>query len=233
MKIIKDKQSARGVVSSFSRDALEEFAPAPRIEIDGLQSEVEVHPAREEYSSRDWEQLREEVLAQAAAEADAIREQAQQEGYDAGFAAGQEAFRAETATALEGHQQALERIEAHYDAFLSHTTPELCALIAHMARSILQREAATDPELIVRIVDKGLRQIGEAPSVTIHLHPDDRNALSELLEQAPDTHPGIGEIHFVGNAEITRGGAILDTPELHLDSRIEQLIEEFVQALGG
>lgn len=233
MKIIKGKQSSRGVVSSFSRDSLEEFAPAPRIEIDGLQGEAEAQPALDELTPGDMDQLREEVLVQAQAEAASLQEQARQEGYEAGYAAAQEAFRAETATALQAFQETLARIEAQYESFVGQTTPEICELLAHIARSVLQREAATDPELIVRVVDKGLRQIGEAPSVTIHLNPDDRSALDELLEQAPQIHPGVGEIHFLGNPEVSRGGAVLDTAELHLDARIEHLIHEFVQALEG
>lgn len=233
MKIIKEKASSRGVVSSFSRDALEEFAPAPAIEIDGLESAVELPPSLDDLSPREIEELRAEALAQAEAEADAIRAQAREAGFEQGYAEAQERFRAETATSISALEQALERIEAQYEAFIAQTTPEICALLAHMAREILQREAHTDSALIARVVDKGLRQIGEAPSVTIHLHPDDRDGLAELIAQAPQSHPGIGALNFIANPEISRGGALIDTPELHVDARIERLIHEFVQVLEG
>jgi len=232
VKIFKDKDKGRPVssVARFARGALEEFAPAPPVEVAGLEAYEEPVYAPE-LTAADLEGLREEVLAEAQAEAEAIREQAREAGFREGEAEGRAAFDEAAGACLDAIREATARMEERHAAFVAETKPQMLAFLRHIAKRLLHREAETDPELIARTVEGALGLIGEAQSVTITLNPEDLAYLREHTATLLETYPGIAAVRCQPDPNIARGGALLDTETLHIDAQLEQLVSELFAVL--
>jgi flagellar biosynthesis/type III secretory pathway protein FliH len=173
-----------------------------------------------------------DMVAQARAEADAIREAAYAEGLEAGrreaLAAAAGGVDALAAAAADMRRAGAERAER-----LEHDAVELALALAER---IVGGALAVRPELVLEAVRTSLRSVVERERVTVLVNPAD---LPVVAEAVGDLHRELGGIeHMDVQAErrVAMGGAIVRHAAGEVDARVETKLErarEVVESVLG
>ncbi len=87
------------------------------------------------------------------------------------------------------------------------------------------------PELVEAVIREALQQVEETAEIVIQLHPEDlallRKHTSPILKGIPDAGP----LRFIGSADVTRGGCLVQTRFGLLDARRETKLAQLRQSL--
>ena len=172
-----------------------------------------------------------DVLTLARAEADAIREAARQEGFNAGYDAGmaQAAQRLEPiASALNEAYVALgaER-ERQAEAVERHAVD----LALMLAEKTLGAALEAKPEHVVDVVRGGLRRLLERDHVAVLVNPEDMELVRESVPALKQELGGIGQLDVQAERRVARGGAMLRTQAGEIDGRLETQLERARETL--
>lgn len=154
-------------------------------------------------------------VEQAARASEALGQQLQQRfdaGREVGFEEGvQSARRQAEAESLAGAAILLEALARAGDRHEHELEDEVIALSRAMARLILRRELAHDPEQLRAIVSEALERLplfADAP--TVHLHPADVDALTPLQPNEEPVSLVADESMERGDCRIEAGASIVD-----------------------
>jgi flagellar biosynthesis/type III secretory pathway protein FliH len=156
------------------------------------------------------------ILADAHRDASRLRAQAVADGLQAGLA---EAIELLTSARAEA-----ERVRRDAE-------PELRALAVKIAEKILGREMSLDPSAVGDVAAEALRAAGEPDQLVIRAHPDDVAALERerprLMERMRDARA----VTVHADAEVERGGCVLETPLGLVDARLSTQLAAIARAL--
>ena len=113
-----------------------------------------------------------------------VAESARQQGYEAGFAKGEEEAKREgshKAEQLAALWSSMEKPMADQDAEVSEY---LLSLVLAMVKSVLRRELITDASLIKDTLDRALELLAESRApVEIRLNPADKSVVEAHLDE--------------------------------------------------
>jgi flagellar biosynthesis/type III secretory pathway protein FliH len=167
------------------------------------------------------EELAADVLARAAADAEALREAARAEGYEAG--------RAEVMAALAPAAEALERAAAAVAVDAAERADRLeghaVDLALFLAERVLGGAIAVQPERVVETVRGALRGIVERERITILVSPDDLDLVRESIADVLGSLGGVEHCEVQAERRVGRGGAVVRTPDGDVDARIETKLQ--------
>lgn len=159
---------------------------------------------------------------------EAAMEDRVREGYERGRAEGERALgeqlvlqRQETRQVMEG---VLESLREAVPQLLREVEPALVGLALEVAGRLVA-ELPITAGMVESAIREALAQVEASAEVSILLHPEDLELLrrlnSPLLESASEPyHP-----RFVGAAEVTRGGCLVQTRFGTVDARRETKME--------
>ena len=162
-----------------------------------------------------------------------VAESARQEGYQAGFAKGEEDAKREgsqKAEQLAALWSSMEKPMADQDAEVSEY---LLSLVLAMVKSVLRRELTTDASLIKDTLDRALELLaeGRAP-LEVRLNPADKSVVEAHLDEKRLTAELISDNTVLrGGCSLSRGQALVDASiEQQLSTLIEQLVTNDLSA---
>jgi flagellar assembly protein FliH len=165
------------------------------------------------------------VQLPSVAQLERIQQQAQQEGYAAGFREGG-TLAAQHAARL---QQLLGAFAQEGQQFNQRLADELLGLALAISKQIIRESLKVHPELILAIVNEVLGQLPHAHKhARLTLHPEDAALVRERLGDAIN-HSGW---HILEDAKMSRGGCRLETPDCDIDASLEGRWRRVVSALG-
>jgi flagellar assembly protein FliH len=189
----------------------------------------------------------EQILAQAAAEAEDIRRRAHAEGLAAGqreglASAGQlietravEIAARETQfklrTALPAIESLARSLEIERDRWITHWEAAAVQLSAAIAEKILRRELSRRPELAAAIIQEALQLAAGQPHLKLRLHPADIELLEGCGPDAVSRLAAVGEADLIPDESITRGGCQIETRHGVIDARLETQLERITSEL--
>jgi flagellar assembly protein FliH len=159
---------------------------------------------------------------------------ARQAGYQDGYRDG--------LVALEGFKQGFaSQATAHVGALLQAFDEQLTALDAELAqavarsavqlaRQVLRTELATDPARVAKVAADAVNAVMlSARQITVQVHPQD---LPLVAEGAEETLKARGA-RLLANAQVQRGGVLVDSDVGSIDARIATRWEQAAAALGS
>jgi flagellar assembly protein FliH len=177
-----------------------------------------------------------EAAAHAEAEAESARAAAREEGYADGLAAG----RAEALAALGPAAAALEEALAGSRQDAAANTERLEAqavdLALYIAEKVVGGAVAVEPARVLEAVRGALRSLVERERVTVLVHPDDLELVTESIGEIRASLGGIEHCDVQAERRVGRGGAVVRTPEGDVDARLETKLvwaREVVEAALG
>lgn len=168
------------------------------------------------------QQKAEQLLAAAQEEAQALKQQARQQGLVEGRRDGTAEGRAQGGQA--GQKQALEEHRAQFQQALAALTAsatamdqsrheleaaalaEVVQLALAVARRVTKRQAMIDPQVLVANLNESMKLVVKSADVRIAIHPSQRKALDEALPQLKLSWPSLGHVQVIEDQSIHQGG---------------------------
>jgi flagellar assembly protein FliH len=172
------------------------------------------------------------ALARAEADADALRAAAREEG----LREGREEALAALTPALEALNQAVEAMQLEQYARADRLEAHAVDLGLFLAEKVLGGALAVEPERVVESVRGALRGIVERERVTVLVHPDDLELVRDAMDAVRASLGGIEHCEVQAERRVSRGGAIVRTPDGDVDARMETKLlraREVVEAALG
>jgi flagellar assembly protein FliH len=165
------------------------------------------------------------MIALAAAEAEAIREQARAEGHEEGRAAGHEDGSAEISAAVTALGRALQEISALRTATIEDVESDAIELALEVAAKILAGALKARPELIVELVQGALRRISDRRRITVLVNPTDLETVRSAIGDLTAHGSGIELCEVQSEERVGVGGAIVRTSEGEVDAGVQTQLE--------
>ena len=172
------------------------------------------------------------AVAEAEADAQAMRARAHSEGLNAGRAEALAALQ----PALEALAQAAEAIQIDQIARAERLEAHAVDLGLFLAEKVVGGAIAVKPDLVVEAVRGALRGIVERERVTVLVHPLDLELVRDAMDGVRASLGGVEHCEVQAERRVSRGGAIVRTPDGDVDARVEiklQRAREVVEAAIG
>jgi flagellar assembly protein FliH len=172
-----------------------------------------------------------------AAQVEAARQLAFDEGYALGHAEGCQTTREELAepTRLTNEQarQQFQSIQASMHTQLAQVHDQMAQAVLQMAcdlaRQVLRRELTIDPQALQPVLTEALALLhADTVPVTVRLNPEDFAAIDTTNAAAGSP----GSPRFVPDATITPGGCVLEAPGAGVDATVETRWSRAIANLG-
>jgi flagellar assembly protein FliH len=170
--------------------------------------------------------------AVARAEIEALRGAAREEG----LREGREEALAALVPALEALNAAAEAVRADALGRTDRLEAHAVDLGLFLAERVVGGAITVEPELVVEAVRGALRGIVERERITVLVHPEDLSLVAEAMDGLRATLGGIEHCEVQAERRVSRGGAVVRTPDGDVDARVEtklQRAREVVEAALG
>jgi flagellar assembly protein FliH len=177
--------------------------------------------------------LRQSSTAAPAATADeqerlaALEREAFAKGFAQGERAGAEAAAKRGDAMLRRLTQTLQEVTELRTEMIRQTEQQLVRLSLAIARRLVHREIALDPDLLIAIARVAMDRLGDMASVTVRLHPEDYAATAATRER----EWAGSQVSVVADARISRGGCRIESDFGAVDAGVEAQLHELAQAL--
>jgi len=169
------------------------------------------------------------ALARAESDADGLRAAAREEG----LREGREEALAALTPGLEALAQAAEAVQADQYARAERLEAHAVDLALFLAEKVIGGALAVKPDLVVEAVRGALRGIVERERVTVLVHPEDLELVRASMDAVRASLGGIEHCEVQAERRVSRGGAVVRTPDGDVDARVEtklQRAREVVEA---
>jgi flagellar assembly protein FliH len=177
-----------------------------------------------------------QIIAQARSEAEQIKLKAQAEGRQAALQAAEGAIQTKLDEQLKQLLPALEsaaqQVIQAKDQWQRNWERNLVHLAAKIAERVIRRELASQPEISLDLMREALELAAGNQKVTLHLHPADRAALGDRVQQLAARMAKLGPIHVESDEAISRGGCRVHTEFGSIDQQIEAQLERIETELN-
>jgi flagellar biosynthesis/type III secretory pathway protein FliH len=170
-----------------------------------------------------------DVLAEARAEAEQIRQAALDQGYAAGRAEALEALEPALATLAA----AAEQLRADQAAAAEELERRAVELGLALAQKVLAGALSVEPERVLDSVQGALRGIVERERIIVMVNPDDLEIVRGAIGELRDQLGGIEHCEVQAERRVARGGCIVRTPVGDVDARVETKLERASEVVAA
>ena len=147
---------------------------------------------------------------------------AYQRGLKEGDAAGRQQATAQIQPVLEKMTRTIEEIATFKPRLRHESEADVVTLAIAIARRILYREIATDPEALMGLVRTALDKLDGREVRRVRVNPQDATALQQRLTATGMPY----KIEIAADAKLQRGSAIFETNQGTLDASVETQLGE-------
>lgn len=186
-----------------------------------------------------------QILAEAAAEVERLRQEAWQVGHATGALQAEAEFDARVEAEVQHRvrerlshmvpalQSATQQLIDDREQILLQWETAAIRLSLTLAERIVRRELQIQPAAPRALIAEALQLTAGAASIVLRLHPAD---VAELQADSTDWQQfssGRSPIKVIADAGLTRGGCLVETPEGEIDGRIESQLSRLAEELLG
>jgi flagellar assembly protein FliH len=172
------------------------------------------------------------ILNQAMAEAAAIRDQARQEGIQAGLAEAGQACQAHLASLGQTLASLLAGIEADRVNLWTRHRQEFAQLLRLGVEKTLRVELSERRrEVLASLLEQAVELLDTRQGFSVVVAPGDEADVSELLAEARKVHPALGAWRVKTDPAMTPGGARLESEAGMADNAVDTRFEQISDLL--
>lgn len=99
------------------------------------------------------------------------------------------------------------------------------------AEKVAKRVIEADRTVVIDQVAAALRLTLKPSDVTVHVHPDDRQALDEAMPRVLASFPHLKHVALVEDSTVSQGGCIVTSGQGRIDATVETQLERLVELL--
>jgi flagellar assembly protein FliH len=167
-------------------------------------------------------------LAEIEQDAERRVREARQAGFDEGAAAARAEAAAEIRSISERVAATLAELVGLRPLLPREAEADLLKLALAIARRILHRELAIDPDAMRGLIQAALEKLQAQEVSRVRVHPSQEPLLRSLL----DRYPQARQVEFRADPALDRGAAVFETPRGNLDASVETQLREIGQGLA-
>lgn len=164
------------------------------------------------------------LISRAREEADAIREAAAKEGYQAGLSQAKDdiaAFRESVKVFMGAKQEVFDTI-----------APEILSISVDIAKKIIKKELTQAPELLLESVHEILKGLSkEETKITLHANPAQVSMLKSEVPQMAEQLGLEAKIMVIPDDSVMEGGCVVTTTNGVVDATIDTQLAIISEAL--
>jgi flagellar assembly protein FliH len=170
-----------------------------------------------------------EIISQAKTEAEQIKTKAQAEGRQAALKSAEAAIQTKLDEQLKqllpALESAAEQVLQARSEWQQHWERNLIHLATMIAQRVVRQEISAHPQIPLTFISEALELATGTQKVTLHLHPTDRAALGDRVQQLAGRMAKLGPVHVVSDETVTRGGCRVHTEFGVIDQQIESQLK--------
>ncbi|MDQ8153287.1 MAG: FliH/SctL family protein [Gemmatimonadota bacterium] len=155
-------------------------------------------------------------------------------GFEEGRHEGEHAEQMRLRTALSAAEESIEILRAGEERWQGMIEENICALAVAIARHIIDREVADNPEIIEKLVKRALNEFPIDHPVRVRVNPTDlQTILSHGGQAAADAITGTPprEAHWIPDSRIAPGGTVVEGRDRIIDGRVDTALERVYRRL--
>ena len=177
--------------------------------------------------------LAKDILIQALAEADTIKQKAVEQGLAEGRTQARPEMEAKLAEQEEALAKALEAVRQGSAAIWDKHRQDIVTLTRLSVEKILRIEISkAREEILAGLLDQALEVIDSQRNLVIRVHPDDEKLLGELLTRAKAKHPALDQWRIKTDPSLTMGGLVLESDHGMVDNSLDKRWQSIEPILG-
>jgi flagellar assembly protein FliH len=172
-----------------------------------------------------------ELIAVAREQAEAIAQNAREQGFAAGYAEGTAQAEKAAADLLQHAERTAREVVEYRAQAIAGSERELVELALGIAEKVLQRSFETEPERVVDVLRGALRKTFTRDGLTVVCNPAD---LSRLQAAGPDLAGSLGglkDLQFITDRRVNPGGVVVRTPSGDIDATIDSQLDRLSAVL--
>jgi flagellar assembly protein FliH len=166
-----------------------------------------------------------ELVAQATAEAESIRELARSQGYTDGHAAGREDGLAEVSSAVLALGEANIGVQALLEDVAAKVERDAIEFALALAAKILSGALQAKPELVLEVVQGAIRRISDRRRITVLVNPSDLQTVQSAVGDLQAQGNGVELCDVQADPRVQPGGAIVRTAEGEVDASVQTQLD--------
>ncbi len=137
-----------------------------------------------------------------------------------------EAVRQEQTARFEQAAHALiEQFRQDAGAALEELSAQVAELAAGITAKIIRRHIAADDRIVLDVVSEALGRLSDISRLRVVINPADEPAIAEHRQELLAQVSGLDGLDIVTDADIERGGCLLDSDRGEVDARLSSQLE--------
>ncbi len=173
----------------------------------------------------------EELIAKEKEKIGGIISKIEQEAYEEGFSAGEAAGREMGLKKLDTIENILLNLVHNVNhlkkQILKESEEDMLTIALAVARQIVRKEVMENPEVIIKNIQTAIKKIGQTEKVLIRLHPDDYEVISQDAEDLLGPMKQNVRLRFETDAELMPGDCVVEGEERMVDARLKNQLDVF------
>jgi len=155
------------------------------------------------------------------------RKASRDQGYQQGLAAGAQQEAGKWTDALGRLGRSIEEMSKAKPRFRAEVEEDAVKLALEIARRVLNRELASDPEALVGLARVALGKLNLRELQRVRVHPADAPAIERMLAASC----GPQRLQVIADNTLERGGAVFETERGALDASVTTQLSEIERGL--
>jgi len=179
-------------------------------------------------------QHQEQVLTEREAfniELQAMAEQAQQEGFSAGYEEGRQAGFNDTREFIENAKEIVNLSKHDYIKRVESGERTILTLALKVAEKIIGESLTGESEQFLPIVKRALKEAREYREIQLHVHPDHYEFLLSQKEDLIRIFPKETELYIFPDIDLTAQSCIIESANGRIDASVDQQLDEIKRKL--
>lgn len=116
---------------------------------------------------------------------------------------------------------------------IAQAESDLLLLALDIAKRLVARELAIDPEAIRPLAVECIGLVAERSAVTVRVNPEDARVMHDIIPELEAMFPDLGALKIEADPTIARGGLTAATRESEVDMRLATRLAAFEETILG
>ncbi len=180
----------------------------------------------------------EEMINKAQTEAENIKKDAFQSGYNNGIVSAKEEFEKTVQNLTQIFISAVDQLSNVKDDIIRNAEKDIIDLTLAIAKKLVCSELRQNPDLIIDVIKEAIKTARTNDEITIKVNPQDRMLLEQNAKELIDylksaTFSPTVKIIFEDDQSITSGGCVVITDENVVDMTLESRFESILEVINS
>ena len=153
-------------------------------------------------------------------------------GYDDGYAEGLRRADAAQSEQTRALAALVQGVSVQSDDFVRAVEEQVVRLALAVAERVIEREARTDPELVIGVVRAALAEIQDSSEVHVRVSPQD-HALIEPRWEAMLPRSVARRSELLADEAVATGGCVVETRAVQVDAQLTTKLAQVAKTFGA